>query len=80
MPRDKRNVIKRIHDWTLPLGQHLQVVNVLNVVALNHSDLPIDHHVFGVECSKDRLVIVEHFDIDIREFVRMRNADLAIRI
>ncbi len=80
MPRNECNFVERINDRSFELCHHLHVVNVLNVVALHNCNPPVDDHVLGMECPEDRLVEVDHLDVDIWYIVWVRDPDLALRI
>lgn len=51
------------------MSQHLEVVIVLDVTALDQGDLAINNREFGMESAKDRPVEIDHFQIDIGDFL-----------
>jgi hypothetical protein len=75
MPRNQSGVVQRINNRALQVYQHLQVVVVLDVVALQESDFPVDDHELCVKGTHQRLVEVHHLHIDIGNFTRMRQVD-----
>lgn len=60
MPRDEGNVVYRVNDGPFKMCHHLEVVIVLDVVALEDCDLPINDHEFGMKGSKKWAMIIDN--------------------
>jgi hypothetical protein len=75
VPRNQSRVVQRINNRALQVYQHLQVVVVLDIVALQESNFPVDDHVLCVKSTHQRLVEVHHLHVDIGDFTRMRQVD-----
>jgi hypothetical protein len=74
-PRKQRSIIETIHNGTLDMSQHLEIIIVLDITALQQSHAPIYHSELGMECSKDRSVEVDHLEIDIGNLTRCGEFD-----
>lgn len=57
------------------MSQHLQIVVILDVTALQECHPAIDNSELGMECSKDWPMKVDHFQIDIRNFLWCRKTN-----
>ena len=80
VPRYHSNLVEGIDDGALELYHHFHVVDVLDVVALHNGDTPVDYHVLGMERPEYGFMEIHHFNVDIREFFRVRYADFALGI
>lgn len=69
-PRQQSSIIKTIHDGTLDMSQHLDIVVVLDVTALQQRHAPIDDSELRMECSKDRQMEVDNLEINIGDLAR----------
>lgn len=61
------------------MRQHLQVIIVLDVTALQETHSSIDDSKLGVECAKYWTMEIDHFQIDVRDLVRRRQSDFVAR-
>ena len=61
------------------MGGHLQVVVVLHIVTGHRSDSPIDNHKLAVESPQRRSVEIDHFQVDARNILRVRQANIDVR-
>ena len=58
------------------MDQHLQVLVVLDVVALQESNLPVDDHVLGMEGAQERRVEIHNLYVNVWDFARVREVDI----
>jgi hypothetical protein len=54
-----------VNNWTFQMRHHLQIVVVLDVVARDRGDLPIDYHKFAMESPEWRSMKVNDCEINI---------------
>lgn len=80
MPCNQSHVIYRINYITFPLCHHLEIVVVLDIVALRDCNLSIDDHEFGVKGSQSGTMVVDDFECHIWYLIRTRQSDLAVGI
>ena len=80
MKGDDCRVIYRIHDWSFELTHELEVVVILDVVALADSDLTINDHEFGMESTQHRSMIVDDLEVEIGQLLRWWDLYLALQI
>jgi hypothetical protein len=80
VPRYQSYVIYRIDDGSLKMCHHLEIIIVLNIVALNNGDLPIDNHEFGMKGSEKWSVVIDYFHIDVWDISRCWKSDRSGRV
>ena len=54
------------------MSQHLKVVVILDIAALEERHAPVNHSEFSMERSKERSVVVDDLEIDIGDLARGR--------
>ena len=80
MPRYQSHVVKRVYDWPFQMHHHLEIVVILDVVALNDGNFPIHYHVLGVERAEDGAMIVDDFHIEVWDILRRGQLYFALGI
>ena len=80
VPGNHGDVVEGINNRPLELSHHLQIVNVLDIIALHDGDPPVDNHVFGVKRAEYRRVVVHDLDIDVGQLFGTRDSDFALGV
>ena len=74
-PCDKRGVVDGIDNGTFEVGHHFHVVVIFHVVAFDDGNFSIHDHELCMKCSKEGLVKVDDFKVDMRNLFRLWQLD-----
>jgi hypothetical protein len=72
VPCNECRIVNCIDNRTFQLVGHLEIVVVLDVVALYEGNPSVDDHELGMECTQHGLVVVDDLEIDIGYLVLSR--------
>ncbi len=75
-PTDERHVVEALNDGAFKLDHHLDIRTVLDIIAIQASDVPVHDQILCMECPKRRAVVVHDLHRDVLELLLRGQPDL----